>query len=180
VLKGHSDRVMACTVSPDGSFVVSGGDDKSLRIWDVATARERATLPGSAGGRSACAVTPDGLLIVSEDGRAVRLFDVATGTERTRLVLPGFVLSLAVHPVRPLLVCGDQGGVVHFLDLIGIEYCPIVVTATERADGPAIRCPACWEEHAITSDQLGSTLVCATPGCGLQLRINPFVIRRTR
>ena len=45
VLKGQTGLVEAVAVAPDGSWLVSAGSDsRTLRIWDVATGRERAVL----------------------------------------------------------------------------------------------------------------------------------------
>ena len=45
-LVGNTDSVFACAISPDGSFIVSSSRDKTLRIWDSQTGRERARLGG--------------------------------------------------------------------------------------------------------------------------------------
>lgn len=37
VLSGHTGHVNACAVSPDGTWIVSSSEDKTLRIWDVAS-----------------------------------------------------------------------------------------------------------------------------------------------
>ena len=36
-LRGHSGTVFSCSFSPDGASVLSGSDDKTLKIWDAAT-----------------------------------------------------------------------------------------------------------------------------------------------
>ncbi|MEE8347111.1 MAG: hypothetical protein V3S20_07175 [Dehalococcoidia bacterium] len=47
--------INACAVSPDGSFIILIGHDKTLKVWDVATGRERASLPLLGYGRSVAA-----------------------------------------------------------------------------------------------------------------------------
>jgi len=39
VLRGHTDRVNDIAFSPDGKQLVSVCDDKTARLWDVATGR---------------------------------------------------------------------------------------------------------------------------------------------
>ena len=36
-LEGYSDRVRSVTFSPDGRHIISGSDDKTVRIWNVET-----------------------------------------------------------------------------------------------------------------------------------------------
>ncbi|XP_030660637.1 ribosome biogenesis protein BOP1 isoform X5 [Nomascus leucogenys] len=45
VYRGHSDLVRCLSVSPGGQWLVSGSDDSSLRLWEVATARCVRTVP---------------------------------------------------------------------------------------------------------------------------------------
>jgi WD40 repeat protein len=52
-------------VTPDGRRVVSGSDDRTLKVWDLATRHEVAALNGHAGQVNACAVRSDA-------GRAAR------------------------------------------------------------------------------------------------------------
>jgi hypothetical protein len=59
----------------------------------------------------------------------------------------------------------------------GKELKPIILTAKKRAQKLLVRCPSCQQEHPIHETQLGHETSCPTPGCGLQLKINPFVIQ---
>ena len=45
-LKGHTDCVHSVAFSPDGKTLASGSDDKTIKLWDVATGKELATLKG--------------------------------------------------------------------------------------------------------------------------------------
>ena len=37
---GHSNKVTSVAYSPDGKHIVSGSDDKTVKIWDSSTGKE--------------------------------------------------------------------------------------------------------------------------------------------
>jgi len=99
---------ISVAVAPDGGWLASGGWDGTVRIWDVATRRERVVLVGHNGPVSAVAVAPDSSWLASggADG-TVRIWDVAT--EREQAVLTGHtgrVFAVAVAPDGSWLVSG--------------------------------------------------------------------------
>ncbi len=77
---GHTSAVTAVALSPDRRWAATGGEDKTIRIWDLTTASEQRVLTGHTGRVTSLAFSPDGqrLASTSFDG-SVRLWDPATG-----------------------------------------------------------------------------------------------------
>jgi hypothetical protein len=71
--------------SPGGSLLATGGGDRTIALWDVATRTLRTRLHGHPRGISAIAFSPCGRMLASggDDG-AVRLWELASGKERHR------------------------------------------------------------------------------------------------
>eukprot|EP00440_Ansanella_granifera_P003157 gb/GFBE01003440.1/.p1 GENE.gb/GFBE01003440.1/~~gb/GFBE01003440.1/.p1 ORF type:complete len:984 (+),score=199.61 gb/GFBE01003440.1/:1-2952(+) len=53
LLRGHTDVVISCDVSPDGRWIATGGKDQSVRVWDAEHCRLACMLAGHAGAVSA-------------------------------------------------------------------------------------------------------------------------------
>ena len=77
-LTGHSDSVTAVAIAPDGTWLVSAGRDRTVRIWGPATGAEQARLVGRSGWVSAVAFSLDGRRLASAgDDGTVRIWDLA-------------------------------------------------------------------------------------------------------
>jgi WD40 repeat protein len=62
-LSGDVTVVTTVAWSPDSKFVASGGEEPTVRVWDVATGQVTATVTGISGGAAALAWSPDGKLL---------------------------------------------------------------------------------------------------------------------
>jgi WD40 repeat protein len=109
---GHSGWVVSVAYSPDGKHIVSGSNDKTVRIWDAETgAAVCDPLLGHSGRVDSVAYSPDGKHIVSGSGdKTVRIWNAETGAA---VCDPppghsGWVVSVAYSPDGKHIVSGSN------------------------------------------------------------------------
>jgi len=73
---GHSRAVHSITVSKDGQYVLSGGDEKIARCWTLADAREQFAIDGFANSVKATFITPAAKQALACDGKTIALIDI--------------------------------------------------------------------------------------------------------
>jgi WD40 repeat protein len=115
-LAGHSQGVRSAGFSRDGRWVVSGGDDRVIRIWDASTGETLRELAGHRSRVRSVAFSPDDRRIVSGSeptfspvGGEVKLWDVRTGVEVLELAGPfDGVRQVAFSPEGRRLLAVDR------------------------------------------------------------------------
>ena len=81
-LAGHEGTVTSVAYSPDGKYVLSGGEDRSLKLWDAASGKEVRTFAGHRAAVTSVAFSPDGMFALSgSSDSTLRLWDAASGRE---------------------------------------------------------------------------------------------------
>ncbi|KAJ3874888.1 quinon protein alcohol dehydrogenase-like superfamily [Lentinula edodes] len=119
-LQGHDDWVSSVAFSPDGTRIVSGSGDHTVRIWDASTgAQIGVPLQGHDDWVSSVAFSPDGTRIVSgSHDHTVRIWDASTGAQ-IGVPLQGhddWVSSVAFSPDGTRIVSGSHDHTVRIWD----------------------------------------------------------------
>jgi WD40 repeat protein len=105
---GHTNLVESLAFSTDGQRLLTTSDDKSAKVWDVATGDLLMTLNGHTGIVSKGIYSPDGLWIVTagHDG-TIRFWDSQTGLlAKTLTDHTSPVITLAYSPNGKIMASG--------------------------------------------------------------------------
>jgi WD40 repeat protein len=109
-LTGHADRVDSVVFSPNGRILVSGSEDKTIKLWDAASGQAIRTLTGHTGAVNFVAFSPDGQKLASaSDDHTIKLWDAVSGQGlRTLTGHNAEVEAVAFSPNEKMLASGSD------------------------------------------------------------------------
>ncbi|MFN2198499.1 MAG: eIF2A-related protein, partial [Anaerolineales bacterium] len=97
-LTGHTGDVTALAWSASGRYLASGGQDRSVRIWDVVSGETIQTLSGLSGAVRSVGWSPDESRLVTADREyTVTIWNVQDGQEILRLIGHSDLVNSAVY-----------------------------------------------------------------------------------
>ena len=123
-LEGDSDDISSVAYSPDDTKIISGSDDKTIKIWDANTGQCLNTLEGHSGYIFSVAYSPDGKRIISGSRKKIpgkyfwsndkivgeiKIWDANTGEcLKTLEGHSGYIFSVAYSPDGKRIISGSR------------------------------------------------------------------------
>ncbi|HEY7314751.1 MAG TPA: WD40 repeat domain-containing protein [Gemmataceae bacterium] len=102
ILTGHTGGVLSVAFSSDSKLLASASEDATVKLWEVATGKEKVALEHK-GRVTSVALSSDGKTLASDGGlessfMRLRLWDITTGKEKAKLK-PDAPYGWRVHTV---------------------------------------------------------------------------------
>ncbi|MDQ2733192.1 MAG: WD40 repeat domain-containing protein, partial [Armatimonadota bacterium] len=117
LLKGHTRYITSVVFSPDSKYLASAGDDKTARVWNVASGAQLSMFTEQNFGVGWLSFSKDGktIAIQSSEGTGVALWDISAGAVRKSLgwspLAQGegfFGEAIAFSPAGTMLAAGRR------------------------------------------------------------------------
>jgi WD40 repeat protein len=118
-LEGHLSSVWSVSFSPDGQTLATGSEDKTIKLWNLATGKEIRTLRGHQSSVWSVSFSPDGQTLASGSlDNTIKLWNLATGKEiRTLQGHQRYVYSVSFSPDGQTLASGSDDNTIKLWNL---------------------------------------------------------------
>lgn len=109
-LSGHQKAVWSVALSTDGKVAVSGGEDKTVKIWNTETGNLLRSLSGHVDGVRSVSISHDRQLMASASAdETIKLWNVSTGELlRTLTAHQGSLWSVEISPDGQLMASASS------------------------------------------------------------------------
>jgi WD40 repeat protein len=120
VLSGHTGWVRCLAFSSDGTSLVSGSDDTTLKLWDIQTGGAVKTFHGHTGHVYSVSISPDCTTVASgSSDNTLCLWDIQTGECRHIIEQEQGVECVSFSPTNSQYLISISGGIVQQWDTNG-------------------------------------------------------------
>jgi WD40 repeat protein len=102
--------------TPDGSSIVAGSKDGTLRVWDVRTGELRREIPHAIRSLDDLAIAAGGAYAVTVGGGTLQVWSLSTGARVADLSALAAAAVVAADPAGTLVVAGSNDGTVTAMD----------------------------------------------------------------
>jgi len=120
VLPGHTETVTSLTFSSDGTSLISGSHDKTVKLWDVQTGGNVKTFYGHTGAVQSVSISVDHTTIASGSGdKTIRLWDIQTGECCQIIEQQDWVHCVMFSPTNPKTFISTSGSTIQQWDISG-------------------------------------------------------------
>jgi WD40 repeat protein len=115
--QGHERGVNAVGFSPDGSYILSGSHDTTIRVWDIKTGKCLRRFEENRFDVKSVAIHPDGRHVLSDYDVTLGLWDVQTGKRLRTFEKHDLVVFSAAFSPDGRHALSDSGRVLHLWDV---------------------------------------------------------------
>jgi WD40 repeat protein len=160
VLSGHTGYVRSDTFSSDGTSLVSGSDDRTVKLWDVQTGGVAKTFCGHTDSVYSVSISFNHTTIASGSyDRTVRLWDIQTGECHHTISQQEPVYNVSFSPTNSQHLISISDGIVYQWNIDGHQIKPTFEgdCAAFSLDGTHI--VSCWENVTTVQNSDSGVIV---------------------